>query len=358
MEDKIKKLEQELQKLKDKEVLYLKRKEELEIFKSTFDIKNFFEDKLFWVENGRYIEFLEFEQLDILKESPMGLFLLLNTKKYNSLALNFNKEIEGNDFNIYIEDKKTKIQRVNNHTSWWNDYILIEIKDNEIKNIKLVNRCEINEIHAFCETGIFRKDGKKLNIWSKKHTLKDIKKIYAKSYNQLYLVTKDLFQGEDTNINFDDDKQLVINPDYENIIRKLKSKIPDFNDIKMLESVSLYYFYDDNCQLSNLETYISNPDKGITFEVVGLGGDSDYEPYITRFELEWVKINWKQILYPIRNKLKSVLKTAEQLEQLCITKDEWDIHYNSYFHDSYFQSISLGNTLIQMINNVIQKNLK
>lgn len=357
MEDKIKKLEQELQQLKEKEILYLKRKEELEIFKSTFDIEVFFKDKLFYTVSNNHIKFLEFKNIHLENESPIGLFLVIEMEEYNDLNVYYEKNFNvRKGFDAFLKDKKNKIEGISNKTRS-RDYVLIYIKNNEIIKIVFVDNLLHNQIKEYCEAGTFR-SGILLNTLNKHQSFKDIKKAYSKVYNHLYLTTKNIFEGENTDINFDDSKQLVINPYYERIITELKSKIPNFNDIKMLEAVSLYYFYNDNCELYSLETYESNYDKGITFSVVGLGGDSDYEPYVTHFELEWVEIDWKRVLYPIRDRLKNVLKTAEQLKNLGITKNSWYVHYNNSFYDAYFQSITLDNTWIKQINKIIQNNLK
>lgn len=85
-------------------------------------------------------------------------------------------------------------------------------------------------------------------------------------------------------------------------------------------------------------------------------GSSDYEPYCNGFDITHVKIYWKELLYPIRNKISSVLKCAEELENLKINQSDFLVSEHTYMTcDNKLDFIWLEEKYLNKINEVILK---
>ncbi len=127
----------------------------------------------------------------------------------------------------------------------------------------------------------------------------------------------------------------------------------------LLGKVAKWNYFNGNT-LPELAQYSLNGDKGLFLDIVGGDDGSDYEPYTTRYYINNVNIHWETILYPIRTKLKSVLETAKQLENLKAVYDtsSWKCNYSTYSYDAVFENAKLNQNVLEKVNAIIKENLK
>ena len=125
--------------------------------------------------------------------------------------------------------------------------------------------------------------------------------------------------------------------------------------------IAKYNFFDSNCQLSELNQYDINGDKGLHLSIVGGDGGTDYEPYVTHYYIDNVKIDWPYILYPIRQRLScKVFDLVEKLEneKLIYAVSSWDCFFNTSTYDAHFEYASLKPHALAKVNQIIKENLK
>ncbi len=135
----------------------------------------------------------------------------------------------------------------------------------------------------------------------------------------------------------------------------------NFKDLKNIYSGKISKWnYFNNTTLPELAQYTLHGDKGLSLEIKGGDDESDYEPYITKYLITFININWEDVLYPIRTKLVSVLDTAKQLRNCkkIYNVSNWNCNYDTSTYDAQFRSAKLDSNCLKLVNDIIFKNLK
>ncbi len=130
--------------------------------------------------------------------------------------------------------------------------------------------------------------------------------------------------------------------DYIQIARKVPTFIPFFND-----------------QLDELVQHSIQGERGLNLQIVSGDDGTDYEPYVTKYLIDYIDIKWEDVLYTIRTKLDSVLVTAKELRTLSCVYDtnNWEVTvFGSY--DVTFQEARLSKSCLAAINLIIKNHLK
>ncbi len=120
------------------------------------------------------------------------------------------------------------------------------------------------------------------------------------------------------------------------------------------------YNYFNGTELDELVQYHLTGENGLNISIMSGDDGTDYEPYVTRYYIDYINIDWKQILYPIRTKLESVLNTAAELEkyQAIYNIDNWYCDYDTLSYDAQFSKAGLNPSILMEVNNIIKHNLK
>jgi hypothetical protein len=145
------------------------------------------------------------------------------------------------------------------------------------------------------------------------------------------------------------------------LIEKIDTKETNLHQlINSLSGKVRKYNYFNGHKLDELAQYSLSGELGLNLDIVGGDDGTDYEPYTTKYIINSVNIDWKMILYPIRTKLKSVLDTEKQLEQLkdVYNPHYWDCNYNTNGYDAIFNNAKLMFRQLEEVNDVIKNNLK
>lgn len=146
----------------------------------------------------------------------------------------------------------------------------------------------------------------------------------------------------------------------EDLLKKVQEGKVSLNDIVPFAKSKLEFYPYQNNQLTYFEQRKQEGDKtGMNLSIDSGDDGTDYEPYVTRYILRAINIDWKRVLYLIRHKLDSVIKTAEDLEKLTsvYNSDNWDLNwFGSY--DVSFDGATLNKNILKEINGVIKKHLK
>lgn len=118
--------------------------------------------------------------------------------------------------------------------------------------------------------------------------------------------------------------------------------------------------YFNGTKLDELAQYSLRGRLGLNLTILPGDDGTDYEPYVTKYYIESIGLDWKNILYPIRIKLKSVMATVAQLEDLkdVYNVHNWDCVFNTSTHDATFTHAKLQWRVLEQVNEVIKNNLK
>jgi hypothetical protein len=120
------------------------------------------------------------------------------------------------------------------------------------------------------------------------------------------------------------------------------------------------YFNNDLEIIELRQSHLNSDGTGLNLTICGGDEGTDYEPYTTKYFVEKVDIDWKTILYPIRTKIKSVLTTARELENLSevYDVDNWLCSYDTSMYDAVFHNAVLDKDILDSINKTIKSNLR
>jgi len=166
---------------------------------------------------------------------------------------------------------------------------------------------------------------------------------------------------------FINDFQINFNTYYNNL--DFKETLTAYKYVKDLgiTKIDLQNLYKRKIEVTDFYPFVNNQvskiilkdsKKWCSFGVEGFSGNSDYEPYTLGYKLTYLKFDWLEFLYPIRNSLVLVKEAANQLENLKIQLKDWKVDYDISSYDAYFNHIELDSSCIDDINEVIKKNLK
>ena len=121
------------------------------------------------------------------------------------------------------------------------------------------------------------------------------------------------------------------------------------------------YNYFNGTVLPELVQYQLVSKNGVNLSIHSGDDGTDYEPYVTRYYISRVSIDWAHILYPIRTKLScKVMELVSKLEGLksVYSIDNWDCNYSTDSYDAQFRSAKLKQSTLDEVNKLIQKNIK
>lgn len=175
--------------------------------------------------------------------------------------------------------------------------------------------------------------------------------VYNKLEN-LFVSTKEVVE-DSVVINFQDLK------DFKNIDLFLKNNPIPIKEIKPKYKSIIQNRFNSRYELEELVQYDLKGESGLYLNIVGGDDGTDYEPYVTHYYIEEVKIKWEEILYPIRLKLNcKVFELVEELDSIkgVYSIGNWDVNYSGSY-DVDFNRASLSRTMVSEINNVIKKHL-
>lgn len=148
--------------------------------------------------------------------------------------------------------------------------------------------------------------------------------------------------------------------EFKEIDKYLKTNPIPVKEIKSKYRTVINNRFNHKYKLESLIQYDLAGETGLYLNIVGGDDGTDYEPYVTRYDLEQVKIKWEEILYPIRLKLNcKVFELVEKLEGLSsvYNTENWQVNYSGSY-DVNFTSASLNASGLIQINNLIKEHLK
>jgi len=126
--------------------------------------------------------------------------------------------------------------------------------------------------------------------------------------------------------------------------------------------VAKYNYFNADYSLPELAQYDSHKgDKGVHLIIKPGDDGTDYEPYVTHYYVDFVHIDWKKILYPIRLNLScGVLDLEAKLEALTevYNVDSWVCDYDTSSYDAYFIKAYLKSEVLNKVNQLIQQHIK
>ena len=151
------------------------------------------------------------------------------------------------------------------------------------------------------------------------------------------------------------DKKLL-----EELLVKINDKTVNLKDmITIAKKTRNFYQFTDN-KLSDLtQSRVYGDDTGMKLTIEGGDGGTDYEPYITCYNLLYVDIEWEKVLYLLRHKLDSVLKTAADLRayKAIYNTNNWNLTWSGSYDATFEGAVLLSSTLAG-VNAIIKKHLK
>ena len=148
--------------------------------------------------------------------------------------------------------------------------------------------------------------------------------------------------------------------EFKEIDKYLKTNPIPVKEIKSKYRTVIENRFNHKHELESLVQYDLAGENGLYLNIVGGDDGTDYEPYVTRYDLEQVKIKWEEILYPIRLKLNcKVFELVEKLESLSSVYNtgNWQVNYSGSY-DVNFTSANLNASGLIQINNLIKEHLK
>jgi len=103
----------------------------------------------------------------------------------------------------------------------------------------------------------------------------------------------------------------------EKLLSSNKIQGEQFSQIIIIKAKSMSDFiqYTKNNEIEELIQYTIKGERGLSLKIVPGDEGTDYEPYITKYTIEVVNIDWKKVLYPIRTKINC---TVQSLLMLCL----------------------------------------
>lgn len=122
--------------------------------------------------------------------------------------------------------------------------------------------------------------------------------------------------------------------------------------------VTKYNFFNRDYSLGELAQYNRlGGDKGLNLSIEGGDDGTDYEPYVTRFYISNISIDWAYILYPIRTSLNC--KVFDLVEKLSNIKEvynvsNWECNYDTSTYDAKFTSAKLKKDILEKVNKTIK----
>ena len=202
-----------------------------------------------------------------------------------------------------------------------------------------------NHWYTFCSSDEFE-EVRDLALAANAQGMKDFKKF--SDYDDAWLYKKGL-------VDFNPGDRVLL----ENLLRKIDDGDVRLSDYIKIAKQTRSFMSFTNSQLTELAQYSLTGELGLNLLIVGGNDGSDYEPYITKYVLESVSIDWKQVLYTIRGKLDSVLDTAADLEKVSAVYNpyNWNVSYDGTYDVSFGGAVLNSPTLAQ-VNAVIIKHLK
>lgn len=159
-------------------------------------------------------------------------------------------------------------------------------------------------------------------------------------------------------------EQMIPNID-EAALKRIDDLISSKTDINLLINtlagkVARYNYFNGTI-LPELAQYHISGNGGMLLNIYGGDDGTDYEPYVTRYYIGRVNIDWPHILYPIRTKLScGVHELAEKLSDIkeVYNPSSWLCSYNSRGYDAVFEHAKLLPGPLAKVNAVINANIK
>jgi len=310
---------------------------------------------------------LEIEELKAFAEKLKGKYYkrttqsVTNQNKWNFVEyVTFGKFVKGDNSDyLHIENSRHGI-------SWHNPVLSVSPWDKKIGFMAGNHKFTLAKTSPYESYSQYLRKGNEYDKYKEGYVLKGFVEVtegefmnFLQEYCDLHNTIGDKFSKYLGRIQEYSQMELDFNEmtKFVEIEKLLKSglTLPEVKQKYMAQIINLF----NKDEITELCQYDTVGNKVLSLKIVGGDDGTDYEPYTTRYDLESVCINWAEILYPIRLKLKcKVFDLVKKLENLkpVYNTDNWDVSYSGSY-DVSFNHARLNQSTLNKVNELIKSHL-